>query len=94
MRRALNVPVMAHPEFAGAAIDRGLADGESIAVGRHRLRVRHPRPYADQMCIAVMSDDHIIVGDTLFDGGPGKTWTPEVSNHPGHSSTGNPRLAG
>ena len=41
MRRALNVPVMAHPEFAGAAIDRGLADGESIAVGRHRLRVRH-----------------------------------------------------
>ena len=78
MRRALNVPVMAHPEFAGAAIDRGLADGESIAVGRHRLRVQHtPGHTPDQMCIAVMSDDHIIVGDTLFDGGPGKTWTPE-----------------
>jgi glyoxylase-like metal-dependent hydrolase (beta-lactamase superfamily II) len=78
MRRALKVPVMAHPDFAGAVIDRGLADGESIAVGRQRLRVHHtPGHTPDQMCIAVMDDDRIIVGDTLFDGGPGKTWTPE-----------------
>jgi hydroxyacylglutathione hydrolase len=76
MRSRLRVPVMAHPVFAGKTIDRALADGDTIAVGEHRLKARHtPGHTPDQMCIAVEDDDRIVVGDTLFEGGPGKTWT-------------------
>jgi glyoxylase-like metal-dependent hydrolase (beta-lactamase superfamily II) len=29
------------------------------------------------VCYAVEQDDRILVGDEIFDGGPGKTWSPE-----------------
>jgi hypothetical protein len=32
---------MAHPSFAGKVIDRALADGGTIPVGEHRLKVHH-----------------------------------------------------
>lgn len=77
MRTALRVPVMAHPAFAGGPIDRPLADGAAIAVGRLRLQPLHaPGHTPDQICICVESEDSLIVGDTIFEGGPGKTWTP------------------
>ena len=77
MRSRLRVPVMAHPAFAGQTIDRALADGDTIAVGNHRLKACHtPGHTPDQICIAVEDDDRIVVGDTVFEGGPGKTWTP------------------
>jgi glyoxylase-like metal-dependent hydrolase (beta-lactamase superfamily II) len=78
IRSALRVPVMAHPAFAGGAIDRGLPDGATLAVGRHRLTVLHaPGHTPDQICIRVEGEEKIIVGDTIFEGGPGKTWRPE-----------------
>ena len=62
-------------------IDRALADGDTVAVGNHRLKACHtPGHTADQICIAVEDDDRIVVGDTVFEGGPGKTWTPEDFN--------------
>jgi glyoxylase-like metal-dependent hydrolase (beta-lactamase superfamily II) len=77
MRSRLRVPVMAHPAFAGQTIDRALSDGDTIAVGNHRLKACHtPGHTPDQICIAVEDDDRIVVGDTVFEGGPGKTWTP------------------
>jgi len=77
MRSRLRVPVMAHPAFAGQTIDRALFSGDTIAVGKHQLQAYHtPGHTPDQMCIAVEDDDRIFVGDTLFEGGPGKTWTP------------------
>jgi glyoxylase-like metal-dependent hydrolase (beta-lactamase superfamily II) len=78
MRSRLRVPVMAHPAFAGGPIDRALEAGATIAVGEHRLTVHHaPGHTPDQMCFAVAGDERIVVGDTLFEGGPGKTWSPE-----------------
>jgi glyoxylase-like metal-dependent hydrolase (beta-lactamase superfamily II) len=78
MRSRLGIPVMAHPACAGGTIDRALADGESIAVGRHLLKACHTPGHApDQMCIAIEGDDRIVVGDAVFEGGPGTTWTPE-----------------
>ena len=78
MRSRLRVPVKAHPAFAGETIDRALADGDTIVVGKHRLKACHtPGHTPDQICIAVEDDDRIVVGDTVFEGGPGKTWTPE-----------------
>jgi hypothetical protein len=29
------------------------------------------------VCFALEQDDRIAVGNTIFDGGPGKTWSPE-----------------
>ncbi len=78
MRSRLRVPVMAHPAFAGGPIDRPLEAGGTIAVGEHRLKVLHaPGHTPDQVCFAVEDDERIVVGDTLFEGGPGKTWSPE-----------------
>lgn len=80
LRQILEVPVMAHPgedvAQSPVAADRWLGHGEVLTVGRHRLRVCHtPGHTADQVSYAVQGDTTTIVGDTLFDGGPGKTWS-------------------
>ncbi len=80
MRKALRVPVMAHPAGAGHAHrihpDRYLRHGDRVKVGRIVLRIYHtPGHTEDQICIGAQDDARIIVGDTIFDGGPGKTWS-------------------
>jgi glyoxylase-like metal-dependent hydrolase (beta-lactamase superfamily II) len=47
-------------------------------VGEHRL-IAHNTPghTPDPVCYAVEQDDRILVGDAIFEGGPGKTWSPE-----------------
>jgi glyoxylase-like metal-dependent hydrolase (beta-lactamase superfamily II) len=80
MRRLLNVPLMAHagPHFNGMtlATDRTLADGDAVQVGQHILRAYHtPGHIPDMLCYAIEGDNRVIVGDTLFAGGPGKTWS-------------------
>jgi glyoxylase-like metal-dependent hydrolase (beta-lactamase superfamily II) len=81
MKRRLNVPVMAHPGgFASKstiAADRWLEDGDRISLGSHGLRVWHtPGHCEDQVCFLIEDDNRAIVGDTIFEGGPGKTWSP------------------
>ena len=82
MKARLNVPVMAHPgpHFQDMALsaDRWLNHGDVMQVGEHSLKVYHtPGHISDIICFAVEGDHRIIVGDTIFEGGPGKTWTPE-----------------
>jgi glyoxylase-like metal-dependent hydrolase (beta-lactamase superfamily II) len=82
MRQRLRVPLMAHPgthsEEIEPAADRWLNDGDSVDVGIHSLRVRHaPGHIGDQICFAIEGDHRVIVGDTIFEGGPGKTWSSE-----------------
>lgn len=80
MRARLNVPVMAHPGSGDPKLnaDRWLRHGDTIAVGEHSLRVYHtPGHTDDQICLAIEGDHRIIVGDTIFEGGPGKTWSVE-----------------
>lgn len=78
MRRRLDVPVMAHPGTPrhpglGSA-DRWLQDGDILTLGHHRLQVHHtPGHTRDQICFAVQDCHAILVGDTLFPGGPGMT---------------------
>ena len=77
MRRRLQVPVMAH---GGGAIqaDHKLFGGERLTVGRQHLVVHAaPGHTRDQICFGVEDNHDMIVGDTVFDGGPGKTWSPE-----------------
>ncbi len=82
MRAKLNVPVMAHPgphyEDKPFNADRWLSHGDTLQVGKHALRVYHtPGHIGDIICFAIENDHRIIVGDTIFEGGPGKTWSVE-----------------
>ncbi len=80
MKRRLNVPVMAHPgrRGIGPEADIWLKEGDRVKVGEHTLRVYYaPGHIDDQICFAVENDKRVIVGDTIFDGGPGKTWSAE-----------------
>ena len=80
MRQRLNAPVMAH---AGKAAnietkpDRWIESGDHIIFGAQRLSVRHtPGHCDDQVCFIIENDSRVFVGDTIFEGGPGKTWSP------------------
>jgi len=78
MQNRLGVPLLAHPgpHASGAHIeaDRWLEHGELVRVGEHTLQVYHtPGHIGDQICFAIQGDFRIIVGDTIFDGGPGRT---------------------
>lgn len=82
MRTRLKVPLVLHrgPHADGIELqaDRWLEDGDMIEVGRHLLRVYfHPGHTPDQICLAPEQDNRILVGDTIFEGGPGKTWSVE-----------------
>jgi glyoxylase-like metal-dependent hydrolase (beta-lactamase superfamily II) len=82
MRNRLQVPVYAHagPHFQDQAIakDVVLAAGHAVGVGNHTLRVyATPGHIPDQICFAIVDDNRIVVGDTVFEGGPGRTWSTE-----------------
>lgn len=83
MRRRLQVPVLANdgphePNGADVGADQWLRDGDTFAVGNYQLRVEAtPGHIGDQICFFLEDDHRTIVGDTIFDGGPGKTWSPE-----------------
>jgi hydroxyacylglutathione hydrolase len=81
MRARLNVPVMAHggPHYEDMqlSIDRALNQGDRVQVGPRYLRVFHtPGHIPDMLCYALEDDHRVIVGDAIFEGGPGKTWSP------------------
>lgn len=76
MRRKHNVPVMTHGSARLTGVDRHLFDGDQVDVGDCRIRVHHaPGHTPDQVCFRVKDGNQAIVGDTIFDGGPGKTWS-------------------
>ena len=80
LKRATGAPVLCHPadaeRYAGK-VDGALADGQEIAVGAARIRVLHtPGHTPGSVCLLV--DAHLISGDTLFPGGPGRSDSPEA----------------
>lgn len=82
MRSRFGVPVFAHPGpyVAGVTLhaDRTLAHGEVVTVGASTIRAWHtPGHTADMVCYLVDGAPIAIVGDTLFDGGPGRTWSAD-----------------
>jgi glyoxylase-like metal-dependent hydrolase (beta-lactamase superfamily II) len=82
MRQQLQVPLLAYPGERSRGMtptaDRWLNAGETVLIGEHTLEVYHtPGHSEDMLCFDIRDDPRIIVGDTIFDGGPGKTWSPQ-----------------
>lgn len=80
MRKRLNVPVLAHPGpyVGGADIrpDQTLNDGDTLTLGEHTVQVVYtPGHTADMVCLLTEGHHDAIVGDTIFEGGPGRTWS-------------------
>lgn len=82
LRARLGVPLLAHAgphhNDLHLELDRTLGHGDELALGAGRLRVyATPGHCADQICLQDPGGEAILVGDTLFAGGPGKTWSVE-----------------
>lgn len=79
MRARFQAPVIAHPGGTVRDVDRWLADGDLIQVGEHSLRVHHTPGHTDDIvCFGIVDDNRVIVGDAIFEGGPGHTSSPEA----------------
>ena len=82
MRKRLEVPLMVHPGSHARVMnldaDRWLGHGSTVNIGNHPIKVYHtPGHSDDQISLMVESHHYAIVGDTIFEGGPGKTWSTE-----------------
>jgi len=80
IRRRLDVPLLAHagPHSNGLDlnVDRRLGTGDTIRIGHFQLSVQPtPGHIDDQICFLLDDDNRVIVDDTIFEGGPGKTWS-------------------
>ena len=79
MRAALQVPVMAHPGSTLLKADRWLEGGDVVQIGQHTLGVYHtPGHTSDSVCYSLEGDNRVLVGDAIFEGGPGHTSSPEA----------------
>jgi len=82
---ATTAPTAAHPLDAAelpVTPDRLLTDGEQIRIGELTLEVIHLVGHTPGSIALALTDGaghtHLFVGDALFPGGVGKTWTPEA----------------
>jgi glyoxylase-like metal-dependent hydrolase (beta-lactamase superfamily II) len=79
LKSALNVPLAAHQDDAGGLPvkpEQFLNDGDTISFGEIQLKVLHtPGHTPGSLCF--LTGSYLISGDTIFPGGPGKTWSPD-----------------
>jgi glyoxylase-like metal-dependent hydrolase (beta-lactamase superfamily II) len=79
LKSALNVPLAAHEDDAGSLPvkpEQFLNDGDTISFGEIQLKVLHtPGHTPGSLCF--LTGSYLISGDTIFPGGPGKTWSPD-----------------
>lgn len=87
MRKNLGVPVLMHPgphdtmDPTNIVSDGDLNDGDTLQLGAHTLRaVFAPGHISNHIALVIEGDDRIIVGDVIFAGGPGRTWTADGFN--------------
>jgi glyoxylase-like metal-dependent hydrolase (beta-lactamase superfamily II) len=78
LKTRLKIPVALHAQDAirlSLRPDMELKDGDIIEVGKLKLKVLHtPGHTPGSLCFLL--GKHLISGDTIFPGGPGKTGTP------------------
>ena len=79
LKTGIDVPVLTHEldrEPYEQYVSGTLAQDDEVTVGGLKLRVIHT-PGHTPGCICLSLSEHLIAGDTLFPGGPGRTRTPE-----------------
>ncbi|MFI5302937.1 MAG: MBL fold metallo-hydrolase, partial [Polyangiales bacterium] len=75
LARRLQATIVMHRRAPAPGVDLKVDDGESINLGRLRLRILHtPGHTADSLSVAV--DDRVFTGDTLLIGATGRTDLP------------------
>jgi hydroxyacylglutathione hydrolase len=76
----IDAPVFTHEddrEPYAQYVTGTVADGDEVEVGNLRVEVIHtPGHTAGSVCLRI--GEHLLSGDTLFPGGPGRTQTPEL----------------
>ncbi|HEY5924319.1 MAG TPA: rhodanese-like domain-containing protein [Kofleriaceae bacterium] len=75
LARQLDAKVVMHRLSAAPFVDLRVDDGETLIVGKLRVRVLHtPGHTEDSTCLVF--DDRVLTGDTLLIGGTGRTDLP------------------
>lgn len=80
VKSASNAPVYMNPidaEGFKLNFDQPLQDGQQVAIGNQQLRAIHTPGHTPGLTCLDLDDGRILVGDTIFVGGPGKTWSGE-----------------
>lgn len=80
IKRATSAPVFLHPADGvkfNLSYDTPLKNGVLIPIGSIELKVIHVPGHTPGQCCFDLGDHRIVVGDTIFVGGPGHTATPE-----------------
>ncbi|HEX6305927.1 MAG TPA: MBL fold metallo-hydrolase, partial [Anaerolineales bacterium] len=80
IKAATGAPVYLHPAEAdkfGLKYDLPLSHDQTVTLGNLRIRTIHTPGHTPGMICLDLGDGRIVVGDTIFVGGPGKTWSPE-----------------
>ena len=76
VRKRTGAPMGQHPEDAkefGTRPDFQINDGDAVSFGRISLRAIHTPGHCRGM-LMFLFPGHCVCGDTIFPGGPGKTW--------------------
>ncbi len=79
LQEATSAPVYLHPADAAQfelEFQMPFEGGEAIPIGDLRLRVIHTPGHTPGQCCFDLGDGRILVGDTIFVGGPGHTSSP------------------
>jgi glyoxylase-like metal-dependent hydrolase (beta-lactamase superfamily II) len=80
IKTATGAEVYLHPADAEAFdldYDHALRDQDEISIGNRVVRILHVPGHTPGQCCIDLGDGRILVGDTIFVGGPGRTATPE-----------------
>lgn len=80
LQRVTRAPVFVNPLEANIyrlAYDHPLANGMLIQVGNSTLKAITTPGHTPGMTCFDLGDGRILVGDTLFNGGPGRTWSAD-----------------
>jgi glyoxylase-like metal-dependent hydrolase (beta-lactamase superfamily II) len=75
-----DAPVYLHPKEAAhfeLSYDIPIRDDLLIPIGNLNLKAIHTPGHTPGQCCFDLGDGRIIVGDTIFVGGPGRTWSSE-----------------
>ena len=76
VKQATNAPVFLHPaerEQFGVDYNVSMHGGDNLRIGNCRVRTIHTPGHTPGMITFDIGDDRMIVGDTLFVNGPGRT---------------------